>query len=193
MYNSETENDLNDVTRLLAEWGQGDDLAFEELLPLVYDELRRMAGRYLKKQDGHTIQTTELIHEAYLKLAGKMDRDFENKAHFFGVAAKAMRHILVDHAKAKGRQKRGQNPRQITLREDAVYVTDERSDEIVSLDDALTELQKIDDRKSRVVELKFFGGMRIDEIASVLRVSTNTVKRDWKFARSWLLNELSSS
>jgi len=193
MYNSEAKNDLNDVTRLLAEWGQGDDLAFEELMPLVYDELRRMAGRYLKKQDGNTFQTTELIHEAYLKLAGNKDRDFENKAHFFGVAAKAMRHILVDHAKAKGRQKRGQNPRMITLREDAVYVTDERSDEIVSLDDALTELQKIDDRKSRVVELKFFGGMRIDEIASVLRISTITVKRDWKFARSWLLNELSSS
>lgn len=193
MCNSETKNDLNDVTRLLAEWGHGDDLAFEELLPLVYEELRRMASRYLKKQKGHTFQTTELIHEAYMKLAGNKDRDFEDKAHFFGVAAKAMRHILVDHAKAKGRQKRGHNPTRITLREDAVYVTDERSDEIVSLDDALTELQKIDDRKSRVVELKFFGGMRIDEIASVLRVSTNTVKRDWKFARSWLLNELSSS
>lgn len=182
-----TEN--HQVTRLLLEWSGGSDKALEELMPLVYEELRAMAGRYLSKQGGHTLQTTELIHEAYLKLAGSDGRNWENRAHFFGVAAQAMRHILVDYARSKARAKRGGSPLRITL-EDHLYVTDERTDEIVALDDALNELEALDARKSKVVELRFFGGMNTDEIARVLGVSPNTVKRDWKFARSWLLNEL---
>lgn len=183
----DTEN--HQVTRLLAEWSDGSEKALEELMPLVYGELRAMAGRYLNKQGGHTLQTTELIHEAYLKLAGSDEKNWKNRAHFFGVAAQAMRHILVDYARSKGRAKRGGSPHRITL-EDHLYVTDERTDEIVALDDALNELEALDARKSRVVELRFFGGMKTDEIAGVLNVSPNTVKRDWRFARSWLLNEL---
>ncbi|QQS42789.1 MAG: sigma-70 family RNA polymerase sigma factor [Acidobacteriota bacterium] len=183
------DTETHQVTRLLAEWSDGSEKALEELMPLVYAELHKMAGRYLNKQGGHTLQTTELIHEAYLKLAGADERNWKNRAHFFGVAAQAMRHILVDYARAKGRAKRGGSPQRITL-EDHLYVTDERTDEIVALDDALNELETLDARKSRVVELRFFGGMNTDEIAGVLDVSPNTVKRDWRFARSWLLNEL---
>jgi RNA polymerase sigma-70 factor (ECF subfamily) len=178
------------ITRLLVDWSKGDALALEELLPLVYEELRAMAARYLSKQGAHTLQTTELIHEAYLKLAGSNEQNWENRAHFFGVAAQAMRHILVDYARSKARAKRGGSPVKITLNEH-LYVTDERTEEILALDEALNELETLDTRKAKVVELRFFGGMTTDEIARVLDISPNTVKRDWKFARSWLLSQLS--
>lgn len=162
-------------------------------MPLVYDELRRMARRYMRRQaPGHTFQTTELIHEAYLKLAAAEEQNWRSRAHFFGVAAQAMRHILVDYARSKQSEKRAGLGQQITF-EESVAVSAERSEEIVALDDALRELINLDERKVRVVELKFFGGLTIDEIAEVLKVSPKTVNRDWRFARTWLLRELSRS
>jgi len=182
--------DSHEISLLLADWGKGDEVALEQLMPLVYDELRRMAKRYMSRQPaGHTFQTTELIHETYLKIAKQDDHNWQNRAHFFGVAAKAMRHILVDYARSKQSQKRGGWQERITLSE-GVVSTKSDSKEIVALDDALKNLEKIDERRSRVVELKFFGGLTMDEIAEVLHISSETVKRDWKFARTWLLREL---
>ncbi len=185
------ENDSShQITLLLIDWSKGDELALEQLMPLVYEELRRMARNYMRKQpSGHTFQTTELIHEAYLKIAGGEEKQWQNRAHFFGVAAKAMRHILVDYARAKSRGKRGGWQDRITFSEDAA-VTSGRSEEIVALDDALNQLAVLDERKVRVVEMKFFGGLTVEEIAGVLKVSPVTVKRDWSFARTWLLREL---
>lgn len=181
------------ITRLLIDWSKGDEFALEQLMPLVYDELRQMARRYMRGQSpGHTLQTTELIHEAYLKIAKSEDRNWENRAHFFSVAARAMRQILVDYARSKSSRKRGGWQERITLADDVV-ATKNSSKEIVALDDALRNLEQIDARRSRVVELKFFGGLTADEIAEVLKISSETVKRDWKFARTWLLRELASS
>lgn len=182
--------DSHEISLLLVDWGKGDELALEQLMPLVYDELRRMAKRYMSRQPaGHTFQTTELIHETYLKLAKQDERNWQNRAHFFGVAAKAMRHILVDYARTKHSQKRGGWQERITLADDAVS-TKSNSKEIIALDDALKNLEQIDVRRSRVVELKFFGGLTMEEIAEVLNISSDTVKRDWKFARTWLLREV---
>lgn len=178
------------ITHLLIDWGKGDEQALEQLMPLVYEELRRMARSYMRKQpSGHTFQTTELIHEAYLKISAGKEKQWQNRAHFFGVAAKAMRHILVDYARAKSRGKRGGWQDRITLAEDAA-VSSGRSAEIVALDDALNALAVLDERKVRVVEMKFFGGLTVEEISGVLKVSPETVKRDWSFAQSWLLREL---
>lgn len=181
----------NQLTQLLAEWSDGNEAALENLMPLVYDELRRMARRYMNRQpSGHTLQTTELIHEAYLKLAGKEEHNWQNRAHFFGVAAQVMRHILVDYARARSSQKRGGDFQRAEF-EEAFVVSSKRVGDIVALDDALNSLTELDERKCRVVELKFFGGLKIEEIAEVLKVSPVTVKRDWRFARTWLLRELS--
>lgn len=181
------------ITLLLVDWSNGDELALEELMPLVYDELRRMAKRYMRRQPtGHTFQTTELIHEAYLKLAKHDGQNWKNRAHFFGVAAKAMRHILVDYARSKQSGKRGGSAQKITLEENLI-VSAQRPEEIVRLDDALKQLALLDERKSRVVEMKFFAGLNIEEIAEVLKISPETVKRDWRFSRNWLLRELSSA
>ena len=178
------------ITLLLVDWSNGDEYALEQLMPLVYDELRRMAKNYMRKQpSGHTFQTTELIHEAYLKIAAGKVKQWENRAHFFGVAAKAMRHILVDYARSKSRNKRGGWQDRVTFVED-VAVTSGRSEQIIALDDALNQLAVLDERKVRVVEMKFFGGLKVEEIAEVLRVSSETVKRDWSFAQTWLLREL---
>ncbi|HNQ15198.1 MAG TPA: sigma-70 family RNA polymerase sigma factor [Pyrinomonadaceae bacterium] len=187
-------HDPRQITRLLAEWGCGDQSALDELMPIVYGELHRMAKRYMNRQhQGHSFQTTELIHEAYLKLAGQEVKDWKNRSHFFGVAAQAMRHILVDHARAKKSKKRsGSGAVMITFDESAVVSAD-RSDEIVALDDSLRKLAELDERKSRIVEMKFFGGLTSDEIAEVLDISVITVKRDWGFAKAWLLRELSRS
>jgi RNA polymerase sigma factor (TIGR02999 family) len=161
-------------------------------MPLVYEELRRMARGYLKRQPpNHTFQTSELIHEAYLKLAKGDDQNWQNRAHFFGVAAKAMRHILVDYARSKKSGKRGWENRVSLGAETAVSTG--RSSELVALDDALTALQALDERKSRVVELRYFGGLTNEEMAEVLKISTETVKRDWRFARTWLLRELATA
>ena len=177
------------ITLLLLEWNKGDDHALEQLMPLVYEELRRMAHGYLKRQSpSHTFQTSELIHEAYLKLAKGDDQNWQNRAHFFGVAAKVMRHILVDYARSRHSGKRGWQNR-VSLTAETAISTD-RSSQLIALDDALTALHALDERKSRVVELRFFGGLTNEEMAEVLNVSTETVKRDWRFARTWLLREL---
>ena len=179
------------ITRLLVDWNKGDELALEQLMPLVYEELRRMARRYMRRQPSeHTFQTTELIHEAYLKIAKQEEQNWQNRAHFFGAASKAMRHILVDYARSKSSDKRGGLVERITLEENLAFSAN-RSAEVVALDDALNELTALDARKSRVVEMKFFGGLKIEEIAEVLKLSPETVKRDWSFARTWLLRKLS--
>lgn len=184
------ESDSRRVTLLLNQWGDGSDAALEELMPLVYDELHTMAKRYMSGQNkGHTFQTTELIHEAYLKLAGGEKKDWKNRAHFLGVAALAMRHILVNYALSKQSQKRGGDRQRVTLNDNSV-VSMERSEEIVALDEALKGLERLDARKGRVVELRYFGGLSIEETASILKVSHQTVQRDWRFAKSWLMREL---
>lgn len=182
------------ITLLLGEWGNGDDGALEELMPLVYDELRRMARGSLRRQPaGNTFQTTELLHETYLKIAGKNNKqNFENRSHFFGVAAKAMRHILIDHARSKHAGKRGGWQERVDF-DDASAAMSVRSGQILALDDSLKALTELDKRKGSVVELKFFGGLTNEEIAEVMKISVETVKRDWRFARTWLLREMNDS
>jgi len=180
------------ITLLLQDWNNGDEKAFEQLMPLVYDELRRMARSYLRRQpSNHSFQTSEVIHEAYLKLAKGDGQDLRNRAHFFGVAATAMRHILVDYARSKKSGKRDWQNRVSLGAETAV--ASGRSNELIALDDALTALHALDQRKSRVVELRVFGGLTNEEMAAVLEISTETVKRDWRFARTWLLRELAAA
>lgn len=182
----------NEVTKLLESWSCGRQEALDELMPLVYQELRRMAKRYMNSQpSGHTLQTTALIHEAYLKLADQQEKNWQNRAHFFAVAAQAMRHILVDHARSHKSEKRGGETEIISL-EDAAIVSTERAAEVVALDEALQNLSDLDERKVRVVELRYFGGLSVEETAEVLKISPNTVKRDWNFAKMWLLRELSN-
>lgn len=184
------DDNSHQITLLLLDWSKGDKYALEQLMPLVYDELRRMARNYMRRQpSGHTFQTTDLIHEAYLKIAGGADRNWQSRNHFFGVAAKAMRHILVDYARSKNNQKRGGWQERVTLA-DNVRVTNQSPEEMVALDEALNRLEILDARKVRVVEMKFFAGLNVAEIAGVLKVSPETVKRDWSFAQTWLLREL---
>ena len=184
------DNNSHQISLLLIDWSKGDEYALEQLMPLVYEELRRMARNYMRRQpSGHTFQTTDLIHEAYLKIAGGEQRNWQSRSHFFGVAAKAMRHILVDYARSKNNQKRGGWQERVTLKEN-MRVTNQSSEDIVALDDALNRLATLDDRKVRVVEMKFFAGLHVAEIADVLKVSPETVKRDWSFAQTWLLREL---
>ena len=182
----------NEITQLLNNWSNGDELALEQLMPLVYEELRKMAKQYMQSQRiGHTLQATALIHEDYVKLAGQDEQSWKNRAHFFGVAAQAMRHILVDYVRHRGYQKRGGNAQRVEL-DEAMIVSSERAAGLVELDEALTKLAKLDERKSRVVELKYFGGLSNEEMAEVLNVTTKTIIRDWQFARTWLLRELSN-
>lgn len=185
--------DSQQQTSPLVDWSNGNQMALENLMPLVYNELRRIAKRYMRRQSiGHTFQTTELIHEAYLKLAKSENRNWQNRAHFFGVAARAMRHILVDYARSKQSRKRGGWQEKITL--DETFISSSQpSDEMILLDDAMKQLAALDERKSRVVELKYFGGLTNEEIAEVLKISPETVKRDWRFSRTWLLRELSGN
>jgi RNA polymerase sigma factor (TIGR02999 family) len=184
------EDNSHQISQLLINWGKGDEYALEQLMPLVYQELRLMARRHMRRQpSGHTFQTTDLIHETYLKIAAGQERNWQSRTHFFGVAAKAMRHILVDYARAKNNQKRGGPQERVTLKE-KMRVTNQSSEDIVALDDALDRLAVLDERKVRVVEMKFFAGLKVAEIADVLKVSPETVKRDWSFAQTWLLREL---
>jgi RNA polymerase sigma factor (TIGR02999 family) len=184
------DNNSHQISLLLHDWSKGDKYALEQLMPLVYEELRRMARNYMRRQpSGHTLQTTDLIHEAYLKIAGGEQRNWQSRSHFFGVAAKAMRHILVDYARSKNNRKRGGWQERVTLKEN-MRVTNQSSEEIVALDDALNRLAALDERKVRVVEMKFFAGLSVAEISDVLKVSPETVKRDWSFAQTWLLREL---
>lgn len=179
------------VSKLLQAWGQGDDAALNELLPLVHTELRRMARRYMfGEHAGHTLQTTALINEAYLRLLKSQQVNWQNRAHFFAVAAQLMRRILVDSARARGGQKRGGGMIKVTL-DEAFVGPQAKGLYLVSLDDALQALSEMDPRKGRVVELRFFGGLSVEETAEVLKVAPNTVLRDWKFAKIWLKRELS--
>jgi len=181
------------VSQLLQRWSDGDSGALDQLTPLVYGELRRMARRYMWQQPAdHTLQTTALIHEAYLRLVGQEDKHWESRAHFFGVAAQAMRHILVDYARARHAGKRGGEARVVSL-EEAAFVPEERAAELVALDDALAELARLSPRQSRVVELRYFGGLSVTETAEVLKVSSDTVTRDWNHAKAWLHRELNCS
>ena len=181
------------VTQLLQEWSQGDDSALAELTPLVYEELRRLAHHYMEGQrPDHTLQTTALVNEAYLRLADQSNPNWQSRAHFFAVAARAMRRILVSYARSKRAQKRGGGALKVELDEGAI-VSPEQSKAIVDLHEALERLGTLDSRKARVVELKYFGGLNYDEIAEVMKVSTVTVRRDWVFAKAWLYDELHSA
>jgi RNA polymerase sigma factor (TIGR02999 family) len=179
------------VTQLLEQWNRGDREALDKLMPLIYEELRKMARRYMGQQNpGHTLQTTAVIHEAYLRMIKQKEKHFQNRAHFFAVAAQAMRHILVDYARARQTAKRGAAARPISL-EEAALVTEERAGELVALDEALKELERLSKRQSRVVELRYFGGLTVEETATVLEVSPDTVMRDWSMAKAWLYRALS--
>jgi RNA polymerase sigma factor (TIGR02999 family) len=181
----------HEITQLLLAWSEGDKQALDRLVPLVYDELRRLARSYMRKERaGQSLQTTALIHEAYLRLIDANRAQWRDRAHFFGVAARLMRQILVARARERGCQKRGGGAQQVSL--DEAMVIDERLDEdLVALDEALAELAEFDARKAQVVELRFFGGLTEKEIAEALDVSTETVRRDWRLARSWLRRKLS--
>jgi RNA polymerase sigma factor (TIGR02999 family) len=179
-----------DLTKLLDAWSDGDGEALQELMPLVYEELRRMAKRYMFSQpSGHTLQTTALIHEAYLKLADNPEKRWQNRAHFFAVAARAMRHILVDYSRSRQTEKRGGGMTFVSI-DDVAVLSWDRASEIVAINEALDELTALDERKGRVVELRYFGGLTVDETAKVLKVSVETVQRDWRFSKSWLMRNL---
>jgi RNA polymerase sigma factor (TIGR02999 family) len=174
------------ITQLLVAWGDGDEAALESLTPLVYQELHRLAHRYMNQErPGHTLQTSALVNEAYLRLIDWKDVHWQNRAHFFGVAAQLMRRILVDFARTRRYAKRGGGARPLSL-DDTVIVSNERGADLVALDEALTSLASLDPRQSKVVELRFFGGLSIEEVAEVLKVSPATVRRDWSLARAWL-------
>jgi RNA polymerase sigma factor (TIGR02999 family) len=180
-----------EITQLLIQVTQGNQEAESRLIPLVYGELRRLARRYMRNErPDHTLQATALVHEAYLRLAGQKDISWQNRAHFFGVAANVMRRILVDHARAKLAKKRGGSDQKVSL-DEAILVHPESPQQFLALDEALKELAKRDPRQSRIVELRFFGGLSEEEAAEVLGISVRTVKRDWNVARAWLYKELS--
>lgn len=178
---------------MLLEMRSGGRESMDELLPLVYDELRRLAGNYLKRERGsHTLQPTALVHEAYIRMIGQNDIDWQNRAHFFGVSARLMRQILIDYARTKNRLKRGgEFMTQIEL-DSAVSFNVKREIDVVAVDEALTKLEELDERQSRIVEMKFFGGMTIEEIAEVLDISSATVKREWSSAKLLLARMLNS-
>jgi RNA polymerase sigma factor (TIGR02999 family) len=181
------------VTQLLAQWSHGDNAALAELAPLVYEELRRLAHHYMEAQrPNHTLQTTALVNEAYLRLADQTNPRWQSRAHFFAVAARAMRQIVVDYARSQRSQKRGGRALKVEL-DEAAIVSPEQSKEIVDLHEALERLAALDSRKAQVVELKYFGGLNYDEMAEVLKISRVTVRRDWEFAKLWLYTELHSA
>jgi RNA polymerase sigma factor (TIGR02999 family) len=178
------------ITELLLAWNQGDEQALDRLMPLVHDELHRLAHRYMTgERPGHPLQTTALVNEAYVRLIDSSRVRWQNRAHFFAVSAQLMRRILVDVARARAKLKRGGNAVQVSL-DEAMDVAREPGADLVALDDALTMLASFDERKSKVVELRFFGGMSVEETAEVLGISTMTVMRDWGLAKVWLMREL---
>jgi RNA polymerase sigma-70 factor, ECF subfamily len=180
----------HDVTVLLGEVAKGDQQALSKLLPLVYGELRRLAGGYMNRErTDHTLQATALVHEAYLKLVQNPPVEWQNRAHFFGIAAQLMRQILVDYARGQGREKRGGGQQVVPL-EEAVVFSPERSSEYLRIDESLHRLTKLDPRQGRIVELRFFGGLTVEETAQVLGISPKTVKRDWSMAKAWLHGDL---
>ena|SRR6266851_4770475 len=180
----------NEITRLLTDWSAGDDSALDRLLPLVYDELRRMAGGYMRRErPDHMLQTTALVHEAYLRLVHQENVRFETRAHFFAVAAQVMRRILVDYARGRHRAKRGDGLADLPLNDVAV-MSDERAEEVMAVNSALENLTAVDPRKSQVFELRYFGGLSVEEAAEALKVSPATVARDWRMAKAWLRREI---
>ncbi|HEV8482309.1 MAG TPA: sigma-70 family RNA polymerase sigma factor [Blastocatellia bacterium] len=179
-----------EVTQLLIAWSNGDHAALDKLIPLVYDELRRLARGYMRREkQGHTLQTSALIHEAYLRLVDQKNLQLQNRAQFFGFASQVMRRILVDHARSRSRIKRGGGAQMVSLAEQAVISNDVA--EVIAVDDALKNLAEMDPRKAQIVEMKFFGGLTNEEIAEVLRVTTRTVEREWRKAKAWLHRAIS--
>ncbi|MCI0490359.1 MAG: ECF-type sigma factor [Blastocatellia bacterium] len=182
-----------DVTRVLHEVSAGDRDAFARLMPLVYDELRRLAARYLRRERaGHTLQPTALVNEAYLRLIDQTRVNWQNRAHFFSISAEIMRRILVDYARSHNAEKRGGNVEKLPI-EEAISLSDEMDVDLIALDDALADLAKLDPLQSRVVELKFFGGLTLEETAEVLSLSRSTVEREWLTAKAWLYVQLSNT
>ncbi len=180
----------SEITGLLVDWSNGDQAALDKLLPLVEQELHRLAHSYMRRENpDHTLQTTALVNEAYLKLIDQKKTRWQNRAHFFAIAAKIMRRILLNYARDQHRQKRGGKAVQVSLSKVSL-ISMGRPEELIALDEALERLAAVDERKARVVELKYFGGLETDEIAEVLKVSEITVLRDWRFARAWLLREI---
>ncbi len=183
----------SDVTKLLIDWGKGDERAVDRLLPFVYQELRRLAAAYMSRErNGHTLQPTALVHETYLKLIDQRQVDWQNRAHFFGLAAEIMRRILVNHARDRRAAKRGGDEQKISLSVAVDAFSSKPDFDILALNEALEKFAAIDPRKARVVELKFFGGLKTGEIAEVLQISDATVERDWTFARAWLFDALAN-
>lgn len=184
-------SDPDNVTRLLLEWSGGNKQALEKMLPLIYDELRRLAHNFLyRERPGHTLQTTALVHEAYLKLIDQRDARWQNRAHFFAIAAQAMRRILIDSARKHIADKRGGGGEKLSLAEVAT-ITPEPDSNLLALDEALKALAEIDAQQSRIIELRYFGGLTIEETAEVMNLSPATIKREWTMARAWLHQSLS--
>ena len=181
----------NEITQLLKDWSSGDQTALDKLMPLVYEELHQLAHQYMRReQPGHLLQTSALINEAYLRLVDQQETHWENRAHFFGIAARLIRQILVDEARKRNAAKRGGGDIQVSLME-AANASQQQAANVIALDEALQNLAVVDSRQSEIVELRFFGGLSIEETAQVLNVSPGTVMRDWTFARAWLRNEMS--
>ena len=179
-----------EITQLLSAWSNGDQKALDKLMPLVYEELHRLAARYMRRENpGHTLQTSALVNEAYIKLIGQKNVQWQNRAHFFGIAAQLMRRILVDHARTHGALKRGAGASRLPLDETAIVALD-RSTDFILIDDALRNLARIDPSKSRIVEMRFFGGLTTEEIAEVEKVSPSTIEREWRKAKAWLYREI---
>ncbi|MFN0119379.1 MAG: sigma-70 family RNA polymerase sigma factor [Blastocatellia bacterium] len=185
----------SDVTQLLVAWSNGDTSALDQLVPLVYDELHRLAHNYMRRENpGHGLQTTALVNEAYLRLTEGKPVNWQNRTHFFAVSANVMRRILIDIANAHGAHKRGGGAPHVSLDdalESALVISDDRQADLVALDEALTALAQFDARKAQVVEMRFFGGLSVEETATALQVSPDTVLRDWRLAKSWLMRHLS--
>lgn len=181
-----------DITQLLLDWREGNKSALDDLMPLVYDELRRLASRYMRGQKaGHTLQTTALVNEVYLKLVDSSRVRWKDRTHFFAISAQLMRRILVDSARSRNSKKRGGEIQKVELDDEAVAVVTEDKIDLIALDESLKELAELSPRQSKVVELKYFGGLNEPEIADALEVSTRTVKRDWSVARAWLFRKMS--
>ncbi len=185
-----TGSSASEVSRLLKHWREGDECALNKLIPLVYEELRKMAHRQMARERAeHTLQTTALVHEVYLRLIGAEEVPWQDRAHFFALSAQLMRRVLVDHARNRRRAKRGGTAKKLSL-EDSLVIPVDRDTNLVELDDALSSLAAIDARKAKMVELRFFGGFSVEETARMLNISVSTVMSDWKFAKVWLLNEM---
>ena len=190
---SQSEPQTHEITEILRQWSDGRQEAFDKLMPFVYDELHRQAARYMRRERReHTLQTSALINEAYLKLIDQKEVAWQSRTHFFAFAANAMRQILVDYARTKNRQKRGGDEVHVPLEEALVIATTEKNIDLTELDEALTRLEKIDARQSRVVELRYFGGLSLEETAEALHISRATAAREWAMARAWLHRELTS-